>query len=418
MRMRYSSTFVGAAVMVAVGFAQGAEWPLSRWQVYRVANGQPVGPPLPDRAWVWPAESLIAIVDTTGMAAAGIIAWQWRADWTQNAGYGPIPQTGATRDSFLFKVGNDTHLPDAPSVAISLTVRGGGGQEAISYRLLQPYSTWATLGGALFWACPGGEARVVIDYTTTHVDSVRVELRDPGGAILRFIIVQAPTVWRFPAPTAPGTYPIQMRFWVRGQEFPQRFPASLSVGPKPPTCSLILPPRGCVGQPIDGAWDPGPNRSSLPVQVAWDFNGDGGDAVGLRASFVYTTPGTYTIRAFGEFSGGCRDTLQGEVVVEPLGPLSAPTLLSPPSTYELGRTVVLRIDGGSGRSIGRFGRGWPMGRDSRALCGDNGHLPGAFLSLSGSSSCRWLSHSHQAGTLRRGPRGRAYLEPYAHSSPT
>jgi len=341
--MRYDRIgLAGLALMSAVVWGQLSPWPLSKWQVYLIQNGQVVGGPLPERALVYPGDSFMAVVDTTGMGASGITGWLWRLDPTW--GGGGFGYATSTNDTFLFQTGSRRAHPEPPPFLLSL-VTTGGSDSATSYRILQLRRTWGTTARSRFWACPGGQAEVVFDFMTTDVDSIRAWV-EVGGMPYASVVARQPMRWRFTAPSTPGSYPILGEVYIRGGHtipLDHLYPISLEVGNLSfRDCQIATWGSYCAGQPVELKLD-WYEDAPLPSSVSWDFDGDGQiDGQGLIGRYVYGAPGTYTASAFLQWSGGCRDTLQTQVVIESGSPLAMPSVGGVPS-YAVGDVVSLRV---------------------------------------------------------------------------
>ena len=225
---------------------------------------------------------------------------------------------------------------------------GTAGDTAQSYRILQLRRNWGTLGDMYFWACPGGEAYIPIDMTTTDVDSVKVWI-ERGGVRYDSITVTRPTLWRFSVPAVTDTYDVIGIRYLRGGRWEPDgvyLRGTLYVQPRNPFVggACVLQPMGayCVGDPVELYVD---LYGELRAQVGWDFDGNGTvDATGPIGRTTFSAPGTYTIQAYVSWLPGCRETLQTSVTIEPTTALTAPAILGP-STYVLGQPVQLRLGG-------------------------------------------------------------------------
>ncbi|MCX8111897.1 MAG: PKD domain-containing protein [Bacteroidia bacterium] len=338
--------------------AQIAPWPLSKWHIYAVQNRQPTGPSLSSPALVFPGDSFVAIVDTAGMGAAGITGWTWQLEPAQTVpGY--FTSSTSTADTFFFQAGTTEFFSNPPFLTLRLEVMGSNGQKSESYRILQPRSTWGTLGSPRYWVCPGGMAEISVDITTTDVDSIRVWI-EQGGTRYDSILVRKPTLWRFTAPSNPGIYEVKGWVYTRGRRLPLSYGGPmttlLTVEPAPsiPSCAIQPLGRFCVGHPVELSLDVNSSEFPLPSQIAWDFDNNGTtDATGIIGRYVYSSPGTYTVNVTLFWSPSCQTQLQTTVTVE-----SAPTLnpasLVAPSTYVLGSPIRMGVLGAQGLTIVDF----------------------------------------------------------------
>lgn len=350
MPMRYDRWLAGIALLLGgLVWGQVTPWPLSKWQLYAVQNGQPTGAPLPERSLVYFLDTFASVVDTMGMAAAGITGWRWTVFPLWNAmGFNP---TFSTAETLIFTPSIQSAYPNPPPVVVALQVTGPAGDTAQSYRLLQLRRNWGGVGDIYFWACPGGEAYIPIDMTTTDVDSVKVWI-ERGGVRYDSITVTRPTVWRFSVPAVTDTYDVIGIKYLRGRPWAPDGPyfyGTLYVQPRYPFLggACVLQPMGayCVGDPVELYVD---LYGELRAQVGWDFDGNGTvDATGPIGRTTFSAPGTYTIQAYVSWLPGCRETLQTSVTIEPTTALTAPAILGP-STYVLGQPVRLRLGGTRG----------------------------------------------------------------------
>ncbi|MCX7607540.1 MAG: hypothetical protein N2170_09820, partial [Bacteroidia bacterium] len=346
--MRYGSWLAGALLWAAIGWAQLAPWPLSKWQIYRLQGGQLVGSPLPERFLFPGGNYLGAVVDTVGMAAAGITGWRWELRPHIPSTY--FPPAFSLNDTFIFQVGTQLYDPSPPFHLVRLVVWSAAGDTAYSYRTIQPYRFWGGVHGGYISACVGGEARIVVDFLTTDIDSLFLWVGQ-GGIGYDSIMVYGPYVWRFPAPSVAGDYDIRARYYLRGLGSSPVFTSTLGVVDTLSIC--ISPPVGsfCVGQPVELKVLPDLLTSSYPAQVRWDFTGDGViDATGYAARFSYSSPGTYTVQAYVEWAGGCRDTASRVISVDDGSSLGQPTLIGP-GTYLPGVPISLLLSGVRGLTL-------------------------------------------------------------------
>lgn len=341
--MRYRKLF--AVALLGALWAQGVPW--TRWSWYRSQAGVPVGPPLPDPLLTWSGDTVWAIVDTSGMAAAGIVRWQW---------IGGV--SSPTNDTTYKALVDYTTFSIGKQYAIGLVVFYANGDSALSYKTAMLRRNWATLANysTANYACPGGEIWALPDIVNTDIDSARLYIGQNGVPLDSSPMLTRLNRWVFRAPTTPGTYDLWGRTYLREGRTGviPIFPATqVTVAPSPPpslqlACVNTGTGEACPNEPVELSllwYTEIAAPPSSPPQ--WDFNGDNvPDATGWRVSATFPAPGTYPVQATVQVPGGCQLSFSGGVVVSG-GTLNRPTV-GFPSTFAVGYPVQARIVGAKG----------------------------------------------------------------------
>jgi len=342
--MRRAQLF-GAALIGLLG-AQSVPW--DRWNWYSNQGGMPAGPPLPSSVLAWPGDTVWAIVDTSGMAAAGIVQWRW------------IGGVSNPSNDTVFKelAGNPPAFSTGREYSIGLVVTYANGDSALSYKTALLRRNWASLANysTANYACPGGEIWVLPDLVTTDIDSVRLYIGQGGVPLDSSPVLTQLSGWVFRAPTTPGTYDLWGRTYLREGRtgvIPVSLPTQITVAPSPPAslriaCVNISAGEVCPNEPVQLSLVWSTEVAAPPSSPPqWDFNGDNTpDATGWQVSTTFPAPGTYPVTATVQVPGGCSLSFSGSVVVSG-GTLSPPTVLFP-VRFAVGYPVQARISGAKG----------------------------------------------------------------------
>lgn len=330
------STWLAIGALCTLVWAQS---PWTNWNVYADSTGNgasPVGltPVCQDTYWL--------IVDTTGMAAAGITAWKWVLDNHS----GTVVYDGTSAPPYPFPANG---IPNKRKIGVSfLSVGTGGvllgvatpsGPVALTRSLIikgSPSLSLSPGAGATF--CPGSS--VSFQLSISGADSFKVGYGpNPTDTVRNQTTFTA---------TAPNTSPWQVAVvaYTCGQSITSLY--SYYTSPGSTSYSISTNPSGvCPGQ-------------SLVITPLYSY--EVGDTTGVVVrikdpanTVLYTanalpvtwtvppgaTPGTYTAECYFTYACGNSNTVSAPFTVYGPSSLTLPSISSYPSNYCVGTPINL-----------------------------------------------------------------------------